>query len=96
MDIDGTDTVSPLDGDGHNVVDPTESGNVPAEDFDTKGKTTVATRRGYAFNPSNKDLPQITSAGVKMTKDQADEVVAESANSKAAAFIVSDDENKED
>lgn len=47
------------------------------EEYTTQGRTTVATRRGYAFNPSNKSLPTITSAGVNMTADEADEVIAE-------------------
>jgi len=89
------DTVTPLDGDGSNVTGVTEQfPNVAAEDYKTRGQTTVATRRGYRFVPSNKDLPVVTDQGVKMTKEDAEAAVAES---NGRAFIVSnDDENKED
>lgn len=102
------DTVTPLDGDGHNVTYPTPAGagviedvaegfdNVRAEDFETGGRTTVATPLGYAFAPSNTDVPVITHAGVKMTKEQAEEVVAESDSVNGRAYIVTanDDESE--
>lgn len=77
-----TDTVTPLDGDGAEdnstpVVDLAAS-NVAEEDYKTNGTTTVATRPGFRFVPSNEELPVVTSKGVKMTQKQADEVVAQS------------------
>lgn len=78
------DTVTPLDGDGRNVVTPGEgeptvnTGNVGSEDYSTKGQTTVATRRGYRFAPSNKEIPMVTSLGIKVTAEQADALVTES------------------
>jgi len=90
------DTVTPLDGEDGNVTGVAAQfapENVSAEYYDTRGQTTVATRRGYAVVPTNKDLPMVTSEGVKMTKEQADAVVAES---NGRAFLVSDDENEED
>lgn len=56
----------------------TPAENVSPEEYSTKGKTTVATRRGYAFVSSNRDLPVITHDGVQMTAEEADFVVAES------------------
>lgn len=40
---------------------------------------TVATDFGYAFQASNPDIPLVTAAGVQLTREQADEVLAESA-----------------
>lgn len=90
------DTVTPLDGDDGNVTGVAEQfgiENVQSDDYKTRGQTTVATRHGYAVVPSNKDLPVVTSAGVKMTKEEADAVVAESND---RAFLVPDTENQED
>lgn len=80
MDNDA-DTVTPLDGDGHNVTgveDQFSTGNVKPEDYETRGQTTVATRRGYRFAPQDKDLPVITSDGIKVTAEQAKALVEES------------------
>lgn len=89
MDYDA-DTVTPLDGEDGEVTGVTEQfDNVDTEDYSTKGQTTVATRRGYRFAPSNKDLPVITAAGVKVTADQAQALVDESNG------VVSVVENKE-
>jgi hypothetical protein len=52
--------------------------NVDFDEYTTQGKTTVATRRGYRFVPSDKDLPVITHAGVKVTSDQATQLIDES------------------
>ena len=79
-----TDTVTPLDGDGKNVVTPGEgeptvdTGNVGPEDYSTRGQTTVATPRGYRFAPSDKEVPVVTHAGLKVTAEQADALVSES------------------
>lgn len=92
-----TDTVTPLDGEGAeqgDVVDVAAdlaSTNVAEEDYKTNGTTTVATRPGYRFVPSDKDLPVVTSKGVKMTKENADKTVKES---RGRVRIV--DEKKED
>lgn len=78
------DTVTPLDGDGKNVVQPgegaptVETGNVNPEDYNTEGRTTVATPRGYRFASSNKEIPVVTSAGIKVTAEQADALAKES------------------
>lgn len=73
------DTVTPLDGDGSNVTGVTEQfDNVSVEDYSTRGHTTVATRRGYRFAPSNKDIPVVTHEGLNVTKEQASELVTES------------------
>lgn len=95
------DTVTPLDGDGHNVVmgedfSPfdEESGNINEEYYETRGKTTVATRPGYAFQPSDKGLPVITHTGVRMTKEQAEQVVAESTSTRAGVHIVTSEEEE--
>ena len=53
-------------------------GNVSSEDYTTRGQTVVATRRGYRFTPEDKSIPVITRDGVKVTKEQADALVAES------------------
>jgi hypothetical protein len=78
------DTVTPLDGDGHNVVYPPVANpgpvtpNVSKAEFDTSGRTVVATPRGYAFQPNDIEIPVIDHAGVKVTKEQADALVDES------------------
>lgn len=79
-----TDTVTPLDGDGQNVVIPPEGSpqvptdNVPPEDYDTRGQTTVATPRGYRFSSSDKEIPVIDVHGVQVTSAQADALIKES------------------
>lgn len=79
------DTTTPLDGDGHNVVSPTDPApvtagfpNVSKSEYETRGQTVVATRRGYAFASNDTDIPVITHDGVKVTKEQADALVDES------------------
>lgn len=75
------DTVAPMDvGEDEGEFTPfgESTGNITLEHYDTQGRTTVATRRGYRFAPSDKALPVVTHRGVKMSKDAADEVVAES------------------
>lgn len=94
------DTVTPLDGDGHSVVggafQPFDegTGNIKDEYFETKGRTTVATRPGFVFSPSDKGIPVITSSGVQMTKEQADAVVAEAESTRAGVRIVGNDDDK--
>lgn len=100
---DEVDTVTPLDGDGRNVVglDEQFGGSVPYDDstgninpaeFDTAGRTRVATPIGYRFASNDKALPVVDSDGVKMTREQADAVIAESDN---LVFLVDNDENEE-
>lgn len=90
------DTTTPLDGDGRNVTGLdeqfTSSDNVKQEEYETRGQTTVVARRGYAFNPSDKDIPTITSDGLKVTKEEAEKIVAES---EGVVSILRDDENEE-
>lgn len=88
------DTVTPLDGDGSNVTGVDEQfENVSQADYETRGQTTVATRRGYRFVPSDKEIPVITSAGVKVTAEQAEELVEASKNTSAAVHVVKDKED---
>ena len=63
--------------------------NVPVEDYSTRGQTTVATRRGYRFVPSNKSLPVVTHDGVKVTIEDAEALTSES---KGIVFVVNKDE----
>lgn len=87
---DDVDTVTPLDGDGSNATGVDEQfNNTPETEYETRGRTRVATRKGYRFKPSNKDLPEIHSGGVNMTSDEADAVVEESGG---VVFIVQDQE----
>lgn len=89
------DTVTPLDGDGSNATGVEEQflDDNPAEDYETKGRTTVATRRGYRFVSSNPDLPVVTYTGVKMTKEEADSLVTEA---DGLVHIVNPTENEEE
>lgn len=50
---------------------------VAGDKYTTKGQTKVATPMGRAFRSANEDLPLITAAGVYMTADEANEVIAE-------------------
>lgn len=90
------DTVTPLDGeDGHVTGIPEQFGHVQESDYETEGRTTVATAPGYRFASSHKGLPVITSRGVKMTKDEAEQVVDEAKGLGIGVHIVTNDENKE-
>ena len=68
------------------VADPTptpegdllDTGNVSEKEYTTRGQTKVATKRGWRFAPKDKDLPVITSAGVFVTREQAEALVEES------------------
>jgi hypothetical protein len=62
------------------------------DEYKTQGQTRVATRHGYAFRPSNQDLPEITSAGVNVTKDQAEVILAESATVDGGVFLIQNEE----
>lgn len=91
MANDDVDTVTPLDGDGSGVTgiedqfdttgdepfDPS-TGNIKPEIYETQGRTTVATRRGYAFASNDKEIPVITHSGLVVTKEVADSLVEES------------------
>lgn len=100
MADDDVDTTTPLDGDGRDVVVP-ETGEDPAlfeqfdnvhpEDYETTGRTTLATRHGYAFAHTVEEVPIITSSGVKMSREKADLILAESAEHDAGVFEVNDD-----
>lgn len=88
------DTVTPLDGDGRNVIGAeADAASTDAEDYKTKGRTTVATRRGFRFRSANEDLPVVTHAGIKVTREEANALVEESSG---LVSITSDNENKED
>ena len=92
---DPVDTITPLDGEDGNVTGLQDQfGNTPESEYETKGKTTVATRHGYRFASSNKDVPVIHSGGVKVTKEVADELVKESKDSRAEVRIVEDSDEK--
>lgn len=81
-----SDTVTPLDvpeeGFGELPDGPDsepEADVTPDSDVDEdEGKVTVRTRRGYAFQSSDKDLPVVDFTGVKVTQEQADFLVDES------------------
>lgn len=88
---DNVDTVTPLDGDGSGVTGVAEqfdrtddepfdssTGNIKPEAYETQGRTTVATRRGYAFSPNDKAFPVVTHTGIKVTKDEAEALIEES------------------
>lgn len=82
------DTVTPVDDGDFTPFD--DHGNITPEHYETRGQTTVATRRGYAFVPSDKNVPVITAEGVQVTKDQADAIVNES---NGRVHIVEDQED---
>ena len=91
------DTLTPLDGEDGNVTGLTEQfDNVPESEYETRGQTTVATRRGYRFVPSDKELPVIHSGGVKMSREAADALLDEAgdAGDRVGLHIV--DDNEED
>lgn len=99
--VDDVDTVTPLDGDGHNVTgiseqfenprDAVASANVSAQDYETRGRTTVATRRGYRFAPADKGIPVITHEGLKVTADVAESLAKES---DGLVFVVQNEEGE--
>ena len=102
-DNNDVDTVTPLDGDGQNVVFPSvgDEGDLAdkfdrpaAEDYDSKGQTTVATPFGYAFVSSDQSLPVVTHQGVNVTKEQADAIVAESDENDGKVYVRTDDEGE--
>lgn len=65
------------------------------EPFETQGRTRLATRRGYRFAPSDKDLPVITSTGVNVTAAQADAIIAE-ADGDTEGLVFKVDNTEED
>lgn len=82
---DGVDTTTPLDGDGHNVTGLEaqfapfdEGGNLTEDHYETRGRTVVKTPIGYRFASQDKNLPVITSAGLKVTADEAEALREES------------------
>jgi hypothetical protein len=91
VDTDNVDTVTPLDGDGSGVTgiaeqfdrtdnepfDPS-TGNIKSEAYESQGRTTVATRRGYAFAPADKGLPVVDHTGLTTDADTAKNLVEES------------------
>lgn len=78
MTVFDDDAVGPPSDDITTPLDEMTRDNVSAEDYSTQGKTTVATRRGYRFVPSDKDLPVITHEGINVTAEQADALEEES------------------
>lgn len=64
------------------------------EPFETQGRTRLATRRGYRFAPSDKDLPVVTSAGVNVTASQASDIIAEAdGDTEGLVYRVQDEED---
>jgi hypothetical protein len=64
------------------------------EPFETQGRTRLATRRGYRFAPSDKDLPVITSSGVNVSASQAADIIAEAdADTEGLVYKVQDEED---
>lgn len=95
------DTVTPLDGDGSNATGLDSQFTAPdpetsePEDKGTDGQVTVATRRGYAFQPSFENAPLITSEGVQLDLGTAQAVVEESDKNDGGAFIVEPNKTEE-
>lgn len=78
------------------VADPQDTPPVLTQDgekYETRGRTRVATTRGFAFASSNRSLPVVTSGGVDVTAEQAEFLVTESDKYGGHVFVV---ENQED
>lgn len=56
----------------------TEMAPPEAEEYTTRGHTTLATRLGHIFQSSIRTIPDITADGVMMTAEEAKIVLAES------------------
>ena len=92
------DTLTPLDGEDGNVTGlSAQFDNTPESEYETRGKTTVATRRGYRFVPSDKDLPVIHSGGVKVTAEVAAQLIEEAGgeDNRTGLHIVTDNNEEE-
>lgn len=87
------DSITPLDTDVEAVETTVEVARVSPEDYKTRGRTTVATRPGYAFDSGrNLDIPTITHEGLLVNADQAADLVDES----DGVVFVLDDNTEED
>lgn len=60
-----------------------------------RGNTLVRTPPGYAHNPGFDDLPQVTTAGVYVTAEQAERLIAESEAISALGAVYRDTTNQE-
>ena len=69
--------------------------NQEGEEYKTQGRTRLATRHGVRFQPSDKSLPVITSAGVFVTAVQAEAIKAESRSAGGTVYQVETDQNQE-
>lgn len=101
-DNNDVDTTTPLDGDGQDVEFPSpEEGefldqfpNVRPEDYESRGQTTLATERGYAFVSSDESVPVITHTGVNVSADVAEAVLEESARLDGKVFKRNNDDEE--
>lgn len=71
-----------------------DTGNVRQEEYSSTGQTVLATRRGYRFAPSNKDIPVITAKGVNMSSTDAEAVLAEAKTTGVVVFKVEKNEEE--
>lgn len=79
------------------VAETTSPDVVHAQDgseFSSRGQTLVKAAHGYAFATSDKNLPIITPEGVRMSKTQAEAVVAEAeANNAEDLVFIAEEED---
>lgn len=65
-----------------------EHRTVSGDAWSSQGRTFIATRHGYAFQPSDTSLPVVTSTPVAVTAEQAERIVTESDAYNATVYIV--------
>lgn len=65
------------------------------DEYTTRGQTRLATRRGYRFQPSNKDLPEVTASGISVTATDADAILRESDAVRGTVYKVDTDQDQE-
>lgn len=70
-----------------------DTGHVPAKEYSSTGQTVLATRRGYRFAHTNKDIPVIDSEGVAMSDAEAAVILEEADKAEVHVFKV--EANKE-
>lgn len=61
------------------------------QEYETRGQVRLATKRGYVFAPSNKDLPVVTPLGVAYTRENADKILAEATRANVTVAEVKED-----
>lgn len=63
--------------------------------FKSSGNTLVRARKGYRFQPGDPNLPVVTSDGVRVTKTQAEALVAEAQPYGDLVYVVDESDTKE-